>query len=126
MRSFASTCSRVLALAARLVLWRRALAAVRRRSASPEPRDQVRVLHEAVRQRDGDARRLSIRARARRAAAAIAARTLVGAYEDVARLFPASGYSDKALWQGASWRPMRSGSSGEADRATALRLLRHC
>src|SRR5215510_9533804 len=29
------------------------------------------------------------------------ARALVGAYEDMSRLFPGSGYGDNALWQGA-------------------------
>ncbi len=28
-------------------------------------------------------------------------RALVGAYEDMSRLFPSSGYGDNALWQGA-------------------------
>src|SRR5262245_44117505 len=36
------------------------------------------------------------------AASARRVRTLVGAYEDLARLFPTSGQADKALWQGAA------------------------
>src|SRR5688572_22237212 len=51
-------------------------------------------------------------------------RTLVGAYADLARLFPASGVGDKALWQGgmlaadAFWQ-----WSEPVDRATALRVF---
>lgn len=51
-------------------------------------------------------------------------RTLVGAYQDMANLFPASGYSDNALWQGgvlaedAYWRFRE-----RTDRSLALRLL---
>ena len=51
-------------------------------------------------------------------------RVLAGAYEDMSRLFPTSGYGDNALWQGAAWPPMRSGSSAmRIDRTTALRLF---
>jgi N-acetylmuramoyl-L-alanine amidase len=51
-------------------------------------------------------------------------RTLVGAYQDMANLFPASGYSDNALWQGgvlaedAYWKFRE-----RTDRSLALRLL---
>jgi N-acetylmuramoyl-L-alanine amidase len=51
-------------------------------------------------------------------------RILVGAYEDMWRLFPTSGYSDNALWQGASLSADVFWQFGEAvDRATALRML---
>jgi N-acetylmuramoyl-L-alanine amidase len=51
-------------------------------------------------------------------------RTLVGAYQDMANLFPASGFSDNALWQGgvlaedAYWKFRE-----RVDRSLALRLL---
>src|SRR5262245_55578007 len=51
-------------------------------------------------------------------------RVLIGAYEDLSRLFPASGYSDNALWQGALlsadafWQ-----FGGAGDRSTALKML---
>jgi N-acetylmuramoyl-L-alanine amidase len=52
------------------------------------------------------------------------ARILVGAYEDMARLFPASPYSDNALWQGGMLAADSFWEFGEAaDRVTALRLL---
>lgn len=52
-------------------------------------------------------------------------RTLVGAYHDMSRLFPQSGYSDNALWQGAMLSADAFWQSGEAqDRTTAIRLLR--
>jgi N-acetylmuramoyl-L-alanine amidase len=52
-------------------------------------------------------------------------RTLVGAYQDLSRLFPKSGYSDNALWQGAMLSADAFWQFGEAqDRTTAIRLLR--
>ena len=51
-------------------------------------------------------------------------RTLVGAFEDLARIFPATGQADKALWQGASLSADTFFKFGdEVDRATAVRLL---
>jgi N-acetylmuramoyl-L-alanine amidase len=51
-------------------------------------------------------------------------RALVGAYEDMSRLFPASGYSDNALWQGAVLSADAFWQFGEAlDRTTALRMF---
>jgi N-acetylmuramoyl-L-alanine amidase len=51
-------------------------------------------------------------------------RILVGAYEDMWRLFPTSGYSDNALWQGATLSADVFWQFGEAvDRTTALRML---
>jgi N-acetylmuramoyl-L-alanine amidase len=50
-------------------------------------------------------------------------RTLVTTYDDLSRLFPSSGYSDNALWQGASLAADAFWQFGGADdRATALRL----
>src|SRR5262245_9350076 len=51
-------------------------------------------------------------------------RALVGAYEDMAKLFPSSPLSDDALWQGARLSADAFWQFGEAmDRATALRLF---
>jgi N-acetylmuramoyl-L-alanine amidase len=53
------------------------------------------------------------------------ARTLVGAYDDIASLFPRSASSDDALWQGAVLAADAFWEFGEADdRATALRLFK--
>jgi N-acetylmuramoyl-L-alanine amidase len=52
-------------------------------------------------------------------------RILAGAYDDMARLFPVSGYSDNALWQGGMLLADAFRTYGEArDRTTALRMLR--
>ena len=51
-------------------------------------------------------------------------RALVGAYEDMSKLFPSSPLSDDALWQGARLSADAFWQFGEAmDRATALRLF---
>jgi N-acetylmuramoyl-L-alanine amidase len=51
-------------------------------------------------------------------------RALAGAYEDMSRLFPSSGYADNALWQGAVLTADAFWEFGEAaDRALALRLF---
>ena len=53
------------------------------------------------------------------------ARTLAQTYEDIAKLFPRSGYSDNALWQGAVLAADTFWEFGEAaDRARALRVFR--
>ena len=54
------------------------------------------------------------------------AASLAGAFEDMSRpLSVERPYSDDALWQGALWPPMRSGSSARpTDRATRLRLFK--
>src|SRR5438128_209238 len=52
--------------------------------------------HEAAIRKELDARGST----ARTAPLLARARTLVATYEEIARLFPASGYSDNALWQG--------------------------
>jgi N-acetylmuramoyl-L-alanine amidase len=52
-------------------------------------------------------------------------RVLVGSYRDMARLFPASGYSDNALWQAGMLAADAYWHFGEpVDRATALSLLK--
>jgi N-acetylmuramoyl-L-alanine amidase len=51
-------------------------------------------------------------------------RTLVGSYEDLARLFPAAGQADKALWQGAALSADLFFQAGdELDRERAVQLL---
>jgi len=51
-------------------------------------------------------------------------RTLVGSFEDLARLFPAAGQADKALWQGASLSADLFFQTGdELDRDRALQML---
>jgi len=51
-------------------------------------------------------------------------RALVGAYEDMSKLFPSSPLSDDALWQGARLSADAFWQFGEAmDQATALRLF---
>lgn len=51
-------------------------------------------------------------------------REVIASYERVARRFPASGYSDNALWQAANLALVAYGRFGQAaDRETGLRLL---
>jgi hypothetical protein len=51
-------------------------------------------------------------------------RTLVEAYERMSREFPASGYMDNALWQGAMLAADAFRAFGEAaDRTTAIRMF---
>jgi N-acetylmuramoyl-L-alanine amidase len=51
-------------------------------------------------------------------------RALTGAYEDMSRLFPSSGYADDALWQGGALAADAFWQFGEAaDRTLALRLF---
>ncbi|HEY6508784.1 MAG TPA: hypothetical protein VIY56_12280, partial [Vicinamibacterales bacterium] len=51
-------------------------------------------------------------------------RTLVGAYRDLARLFPSSGVGDKALWQGGMLSADAFDKWGDAqDRSAALRAF---
>lgn len=52
-------------------------------------------------------------------------RTLAQTYEDLWKLFPTSGYSDNALWQGAMLAADLFWQAGDpADRTTALQLLK--
>ena len=56
---------------------------------------------------------------------AAAARAVVGAYQEIVRVYPASGYSDNALWQGGLLSlDLFVRLEQERDRATGLRLLR--
>lgn len=51
-------------------------------------------------------------------------RTLVGSFEDLARLFPTAGQADKALWQGASLSADLFFQAGnESDRARAVDMI---
>jgi N-acetylmuramoyl-L-alanine amidase len=51
-------------------------------------------------------------------------RALAGAYEDMSRLFPSSGYSDNALWQGGVLAADAFWQFGDAiDRTLALRIF---
>jgi N-acetylmuramoyl-L-alanine amidase len=51
-------------------------------------------------------------------------RALAGAYDDMSRLFPSSGYADNALWQGAVLAADAFWQLGDApDRTMALRLF---
>jgi len=51
-------------------------------------------------------------------------RTLVGSFEDLARLFPAAGQADKALWQGAALSADLFFQAGdELDRDRSLQML---
>ena len=53
------------------------------------------------------------------------ARTLIRAFEDISRLFPASPYSDDALWHGGVLAADSFWEFGQADdRTTAMRLLK--
>jgi hypothetical protein len=63
---------------------------------SPQPR----ALYEEARARDA-ALRKSLDVNTTDEALLARLRTLVTTYEDIARLFPSSPYSDDALWQGA-------------------------
>src|SRR5437867_3361310 len=53
------------------------------------------------------------------------ARILVGAYDDISRLFPTSPYSDDALWHGGVLAADSFWEFGQPDdRATAMRLFK--
>ena len=52
-------------------------------------------------------------------------RSVVNSYDAIVRRFPASGYSDNALWQGGNLALLAFQRFGQpADRRTAERLLR--
>jgi len=93
-------------------------------AAPPQPADQAALFKEAA-AREAAARRELAAARPGTAAAIQPrVRRLVGAFEDLARLFPASGQADKALWQGANLSADLFLQFGdELDRDRALRLL---
>lgn len=84
--------------------------------------DQARSLYEQAQARQAILRKALDGPRAS-AATLDSIRTLVTTYEDLARLFPASGYSDNALWEGASLAADAYWHFGEdRDRSRAIRL----
>ena len=122
MRSMRILASVLVAAPASPARPRRSLGAVR-----PIP---PRLYTEATGAGDGAARRTLSNPAARDAAGTQRRlRTLVGAYDDLARLFPASGLGDKALWQGgmlaadAFWQFGRAGRSRRR-RSALLETLR--
>ena len=105
------------------VCWR-LVAGVLGAVASAQPSDPVRLYNEAMTREAGVRADLSNPVARDAAATKRRLRTLVGAYSDLARLFPASGVGDKALWQGGMLAADAFWQWGEAvDRATALRVL---
>ena len=96
-------------------------------AAMPAAQSNVEELYREATRRDGLLRK-EIDAREAGAPAdglLTRARTLAQTYEDIARLFPRSGYSDNALWQGALLAADAFWEFGEAaDRERALRLLK--
>jgi N-acetylmuramoyl-L-alanine amidase len=84
---------------------------------------QARALYDEVRSREAALRKTLDTPKAD-AALLTRLRTLVTTYEDIAKLFPGSPYSDNALWQGALLAADGYWQFGEgSDRETALRLL---
>jgi len=89
-----------------------------------QPSNPVRLYNEAMTREAGVRANLSNPVTRDAVASKRRLRTLVGAYSDLARLFPASGVGDKALWQGGMLAADAFWQWGEAvDRATALRVL---
>ena len=89
-----------------------------------QPSDPVRLYGEAMARETALRAELSTPALRDVAATKRRLRTLVGAYADLARLFPASGVGDKALWQGGMLAADAFWLWAEpVDRATALRIF---
>ena len=89
-----------------------------------QPSDPVRLYSEAMARETALRAELSTPALRDVAATKRRLRTLVGAYADLARLFPASGVGDKALWQGGMLAADAFWLWAEpVDRATALRIF---
>jgi len=89
-----------------------------------QPAEQAALFQEAAMREAALRRELTAARPGTAAATQRRVRTLVGAFEDLARLFPATGQGDKALWQGASLSAdlfFRFGD--ELDRDRALRIL---
>src|SRR5688500_5929233 len=87
---------------------------------------QAKELYTEALAREADLRKSLATAAASASADAVITRVraLVGAYEDMARLFPSSSLSDDALWQGASLAADAFWQYGEdKEKTTALRLL---
>ena len=86
-----------------------------------QPTDLLRLYNEAVSRESALRAEMSTTADADAAAVRRRVRTLVGAYRDLARLFPASSVGDKALWQGGMLSSDAFGQWGDAqDRSAAL------
>ena len=93
-------------------------------AARAQPADPAALFKEAAAREATVRRELSAATPATLAATQRRARTLVGSFEDLARLFPAAGQADKALWQGASLSADLFFQSGdELDRDRAQQLL---
>ena len=89
-----------------------------------QPSDPVRLYSEAMARETALRADLSDPAVRDAVATRRRLRTLVGAYGDLARLFPASGIGDKALWQGGMLAADAFWQWGDpVDRATALRTF---
>ena len=113
MRSFGKTAALVLLLAT-------CSAPLHAQSSQPQ-----RLYNEAL-ERDTALRREmdTLRAGTSSASVLLRARTLVTTYKDFSRLFPTSGYSDNALWQGATLAAAAYWQFGESvDRETAIEML---
>jgi N-acetylmuramoyl-L-alanine amidase len=96
--------------------------AVHAQTSSP----QAKKLYDDALMRERLVRQDLQRARTDEAEAAILlkVRALTGAYEDMSRLFPSSGYADNALWQGAVLAADAFWQFGDGiDRTMALRLF---
>jgi N-acetylmuramoyl-L-alanine amidase len=87
---------------------------------------QAKKLYEDALVRERILRQELQRARTDEAESAVLTRirSLTGAYEDMSRLFPSSGYADNALWQGAALAADAFWQFGDAvDRTLALKLF---
>jgi N-acetylmuramoyl-L-alanine amidase len=114
MRSFARTAVLVLVALAPVV------------HAQTSATSQPKKLYEDARARERLLRADIQRAGTEEAQASVLlrVRALVGAYDDMSRLFPGSGYGDNALWQGAVLAADAFWQFGDAvDRTLALRLF---
>jgi N-acetylmuramoyl-L-alanine amidase len=93
-------------------------------TASAQSADQAALFKEAATRESTLRRELGAARPGAATATQRRVRTLVESFEDLARLFPASGQADKALWQGASLSADLFFKFGdELDRDRALRLL---
>jgi N-acetylmuramoyl-L-alanine amidase len=121
-----STATRVSALAVALLLAVAPAAPAQSGSSVPRqspPGDGGTLFKEAAAREAVVRRELSAATSGASAAVQRRARTLVGSFEDLARLFPAAGQADKALWQGASLSAdlfFQAGDDLDRDRAQQL------
>jgi N-acetylmuramoyl-L-alanine amidase len=113
MRSFASAIAAVVTLAC-------AAPVLLAQSSQPQRLYNEALARDAALRREMDA----LRPGTPTAAVLQRVRVLVTSFEDFSRLFPTSGYSDNALWQGATLSAAAYWQFGEPDdRDTALALL---